>query len=51
MPDFPALAPGYVEDVTATTGDGLEGVDRDACLKLAERRGVKFGRRILNRVD
>ena len=51
MPDFPALAPGYVEDVTTTTSDGLEGVDRDACVKLAERRGVKFRRRILDRFD
>lgn len=50
MLDFLELAPRYVPEVTATAIDGLEGVDIDACRKLAESRGVAFRRRILDEV-
>ena len=46
--DFLSLAPGYVDDVTATAIDGLEGVDIGACRTLAEARGAKFRRRELD---
>ncbi len=48
MLDFVAKAPEYIPDVTATAIDGLEGVDIEACRKLAEARGVKFRRRVLD---
>lgn len=48
MLDFVAQAPNYIPDVTATAIDGLEGVDIAACRKLAEERGVKFRRRVLD---
>lgn len=48
MLDFVAKAPEYIPDVTATAIDGLEGVDIEACRKLAEERGVKFRRRVLD---
>ena len=48
MLDFVALAPRYIRDVTASAIDGLEGVDIDACRQLAEERGVKFRRRVLD---
>ncbi|AKH22367.1 TatD family nuclease-associated radical SAM protein [Sedimenticola thiotaurini] len=48
MLDFVAKAPEYIADVTATAIDGLEGVDIEACRKLAEARGVKFRRRVLD---
>ncbi len=50
MLDFLELAPRYIDDVTATAIDGLEGVDIGACKKLAEQHGVKFRRRVLDRV-
>ena len=43
-------APKYIPDVTATAIDGLEGVDIDACRRIAERLGVKFRRRELDKV-
>jgi len=43
-------APAYIEDVTASAIDGLEGVDIAACEALAKELGVKFRRRILNEV-
>ena len=48
MLEFVAEAPTYIADVTATAIDGLEGVDIEACRKLAEARGVKFRRRVLD---
>lgn len=48
MLDFVAEAPKYIADVTATAIDGLEGVDIEACRELAEARGVKFRRRLLD---
>ena len=48
MLDFVALSPRYISDVTASAIDGLEGVDIDACRQLAEERGVKFRRRVLD---
>lgn len=50
MLDFVAEAPHYIPDVTATAIDGLEGVDIAACRELAEARGVKFRRRVLDEV-
>jgi TatD family-associated radical SAM protein len=47
---FLELAPNYIEDTTATAIDGLEGVDIAACERLARERGVKFRRRVLNKV-
>ena len=48
MLDFLAEAPRHIGDVTATAIDGLEGVDIDACRRLAKARGVKFRRRALD---
>lgn len=48
MLEFLALAPDYIESVTATAIDGLEGVDIAACRKLAEERCVRFSRRELD---
>jgi TatD family-associated radical SAM protein len=48
MLDFLELAPRYIKDVTATAIEGLEGVDIDACRKLAGQRGVKFRCRVLD---
>ncbi|WP_457673285.1 TatD family nuclease-associated radical SAM protein [Thiolapillus sp.] len=50
MLDFLAQAPEYVPRVTATAIDGLEGVDIEACEKLATERGVAFRRRELDKV-
>ncbi len=48
MLDFLSLAPDYIADVTATAIDGLEGVDINACEKIALEKGVKFRRRELD---
>ena len=48
MLEFVAEAPKYIADVTATAIDGLDGVDIEACRELAEARGVKFRRRVLD---
>ncbi len=48
--DFTALAPRYIDDVTATAIDGLDGVDIAACERRCERLGVRFRRRVLNLV-
>ncbi len=45
---FIEQAPHYVSEVAATAIDGLEGVDIEACRRLAVARGVKFRRRVLN---
>ncbi|UCE77939.1 MAG: radical SAM protein [Gammaproteobacteria bacterium] len=48
MLSFLEQAPRYVNEVTATAIDGLEGVDIDACQRLAMERGVQFRRRVLD---
>ncbi len=48
--DFLELAPDYIPEVTVTAVDGLEGLDIDACQRLAEQRGVGFRRRELGLV-
>lgn len=48
--DFLTEAPKYIPEVTATAIDGLEGVDIQACEKLATERGVTFRRRQLDKV-
>ncbi len=48
--DFLAEAPKYIPKVTATAIDGLEGVDIQACEKLATKLGVAFRRRELDKV-
>jgi TatD family-associated radical SAM protein len=50
MLEFLREAPRYIDDVTATAIDGLEGVDIAACEALARSLGVKFRRRVLNAV-
>lgn len=50
MLDFLAEAPQYIPQVTATAIDGLEGVDIEACERLATERGVAFRRRLLDKV-
>lgn len=50
MLKFLGAAPSYFTDVTATAIDGLEGVDIDACEKLAAQLGVKFRARYLDLV-
>lgn len=47
---FLADAPHYIDDVSATALDGLEGVDIAACEALARERGVTFKKRTLGRV-
>lgn len=48
--EFLEQASAYIPDVTATAINGLEGVDIDACRKLAQDLGVKFRQRELDRV-
>ncbi|VAW78826.1 hypothetical protein MNBD_GAMMA15-1308 [hydrothermal vent metagenome] len=48
MLDFLKLAPDYIGEVTATAIDGLDGVDIDACRRMAEQRNVGFRRRVLD---
>ncbi len=48
MLDFLERAPGYIPDVTATAIDGLDGVDIQACERLAGNLGVKFRARQLD---
>ncbi len=48
MMDFITEAPSYIKDITATAIDGLEGVDVEACEKLANNLGVKFRKRVLD---
>jgi TatD family-associated radical SAM protein len=47
---FLRLAPHYIQEVTATAIDGLDGVDIAACRSLAKDCGVAFRRRVLDRV-
>lgn len=46
--DFIRAAPNFIEDVTVTAIDGLEGVDIDACAAIAKSCGVKFRPRFLD---
>ncbi|MDO6564500.1 TatD family nuclease-associated radical SAM protein [Amphritea sp. 1_MG-2023] len=48
MLSFVALAPRYINDVSVSAINGLEGVDIDSCRQLAEANGVKFKQRELN---
>lgn len=48
MLEFVALAPAYINDVSASAINGLEGVNINACRELAEQRGVKFKQRELD---
>ena len=47
---FMQLATRYIPDVTATAIDGLEGVDIEACERLANASGAKFRRRSLDQI-
>lgn len=48
MLDFIEEAAKRIDDVTATAIDGLEGVDITLCEKMAQERGAKFRRRVLD---
>jgi TatD DNase family protein len=48
--DFIASAKQHIDDITLTAIDGLEGVDIDACRAIADDYGVKFRRRVLDKV-
>lgn len=45
---FVRQAPTYIPDVTASAIDGLDGVDIQACKRLAQSLGVRFRRRELD---
>jgi len=48
--EFLRLAPRWVPEVTATAINGLEGVDIDACRRIAAELGVGFRQRELDEV-
>lgn len=50
MLEFVRRAPEYVPEVTATAIEGLDGVDIDACRRLAEGLGVRFRKRALDQL-
>ncbi len=50
MLEFADRVRDFVPDVTLTAIDGLEGVDIDACERIARDLGVKFRRRVLGGV-
>jgi TatD family-associated radical SAM protein len=50
MLQFLEDAPNSINQVTATAIEGLEGVDIAACEKLADKLGVQFRKRILDKV-
>jgi TatD family-associated radical SAM protein len=50
MKAFAKRAKEFVPDVTVTAIDGLEGVDIEACRRIAGELGVNFRRRTLNDV-
>jgi TatD family-associated radical SAM protein len=50
MKAFARRAKEFVPDVTVTAIDGLEGVDIEACRRIAAELGVNFRRRTLNDV-
>jgi hypothetical protein len=45
--EFLQQAPQYIESVTATAVEGLEGVDISACEQIATSYGIKFRKRVL----
>jgi len=47
MLDFLQQAPDHINNVTATAVQGLEGVDIEACERMAKGFGVEFRKRIL----
>ncbi len=47
MLDFLRLAPQYIENVTASALEGLDGVDIAACEQIAADCGVRFKKRLL----
>lgn len=47
MLEFLRLAPHYIENVSASALAGLEGVDIEACERIASECGVKFKKRTL----
>jgi len=47
MLEFLQLAPQYIQNVTATAIEGLEGVDIVACEQIASDYGVGFRKRVL----
>ncbi len=48
--DFLRAVRAHVPSVTATAIEGLDGVDIAACQRIAEGLGVRFRRRVLNRM-
>jgi TatD family-associated radical SAM protein len=50
MLEFIGQAPQYIEDVTVTAINGLDGVDIDMCRRQAREMGVKFRQREMDRV-
>ncbi len=48
--DFIECAKQYIDDITLTAIDGLEGVDINACREIADDYGVKFRPRELDKV-
>jgi TatD family-associated radical SAM protein len=48
--EFARLAKAHVPQVALTAVDGLEGVDIDACARIAAGLGVGFRRRVLDEV-
>ena len=50
MLNFLHDSPNYIDDVTATAIDGLEGVDIAECERQTREIGVKFRRRVLDDV-
>jgi TatD DNase family protein len=48
--DFIGRAREHIPDVTVTAVAGLEGVDSDACARIAAELGVKFRSRPLDQV-
>lgn len=43
-------APEYIDEVTVTAIDGLDGVDIPACKKIAQDCGGEFRRRVMDKV-
>jgi len=50
LQDFTRAAKEHVPDITLTAVDGLQGVDIDACERIAADLGVGFRRRVLDEV-
>ncbi|SDJ36353.1 radical SAM protein, TatD family-associated [Ferrimonas sediminum] len=46
--EFIRLAPNYIESVSVSAIDGLEGVDIDACRRICDDAGVQFKHRRLD---